>query len=168
MTSTKEKIVRYLKETLGDHDVAIPESLIDFWSTYYGQPINKTMTDVEGQSWHMDSVLTVDSREEVNPTEYSWRNSSSPAALDYSVPYLESVLSNWEEHDRLIPIMAIESQERAEFDLVVINLVDNQKLKISIWVHEENDDSDEPYLVDLAENWDDFYEKWIHADEITD
>lgn len=160
MKNTKEKIKKYLEEILDDTAEIIPESIINFWVENYGLTVNKTITDENNKKWNIDRILTVDSDEEVDQNSISWRNNSDFADLDYSLPYLESILSNWEENDTLIPIMGIESNNYANYDLLVINISNNNIPKISIWVHDENWNSDEPYLIDISKNCDEFINKW--------
>jgi hypothetical protein len=157
--SIKQKIKDYINEILGDKSVVVPESIIDFWATNYGQQVNKTMVDNSGNNWRIDRVLTVDAEEDVNITKTSWRNNVGAEELDYSVPYLESILSNWVENDKLIPLLAINSNETACYDLVVINLF-HETLKLSVWVHDDNIDMDEPVLYNIAESVDDFLIQW--------
>jgi hypothetical protein len=156
----KQKIEKYLFELLGTDSKFIPEAIIDFWSEVYGQQVDKVMKDTNGNEWRIDRVLTVDNESDVNHETISWRNDSAAEHLDYSVPYLESVLPNWEENELLIPILGIDSNSTAEYDLVVLNLTDIKFPKLSVWLHDENVGKEEPVLYDLKDDLESFIVKW--------
>lgn len=148
--TTKSKIELYIAGVIEKNRISVPVSLIAFWADNYGLTINKIIIDKEGNEWVIDKVLSVDAEDEILSTEISWRNNSSPLELDYSAPYLESVLPNWEENDLLIPFAALNT-ENAAFDLLVINFLSGNIPKISIWVHEESNDI-EAFFIDVADN----------------
>ena len=156
----KQKIENYLYELLGTDCKFIPEAIIDFWGKVYGHQVDKVIKDTQGIEWRIDRVLTVDNESDVNHNTISWRNNSAAEQLDYSVPYLESVLPNWEENELLIPILGIDSNSIAHYDLVVINLTDIKSPRLSVWVHDENIGMEEPVLHDLEDDFETFIKKW--------
>lgn len=156
----KQKIRNYLYELLGTDYKLIPEAIIDFWSEVYSQQVDRVVKDTHGNEWRIDRVLTVDNESDVNHDIISWRNNSASEQLDYSVPYLESILPNWEENELLIPILGIDSNSMASYDLVVINLTDIKLPKLSVWVHDENVGNEEPVLHDLKDDFETFINKW--------
>lgn len=148
--NTKNRIELYLAETTA---AEIPGSFIDYWVKNYGKVIDIPITDKQGGQWVLQKMLTVNDEDEMEDGEISWRNNSSPAELDFSVPYLESILPNWEENDRLIPFAALNT-DNAAFDLAVLDFSGSLTPKISIWVHEKN--AQEMFLIDIADTVDDF------------
>lgn len=153
MNNTK-KIEFYLAEIINDYKTIVPASIITFWANNYGKIVNKPILDKNGTKWTVDKILTVDSEEEVTSSEVSWRSNSSALELDYSAPYLESILPNWEENNELIPFAAL-NIESAAFDLLVINFLYTNNPKVSIWLHEEST-REEPFLIEVADSCDEF------------
>ena len=156
----KNKILTYLKEVLRDTVTDVPDSFVDFWIDHYGAKVKKIILDKNDKEWRVDKVLTVDEENEVAPKPISWRNGSSPEALDYSVLHLESIFSNWEEHEELIPFAGIDSLESTAYDLLVLNFLETTVPKVSVWVHEQSFGYEEPYLIDVADSFEDFLAKW--------
>jgi hypothetical protein len=156
----EQKIRNYLYDLLGTDSKLIPESIIIFWSEEYGKQVDMILQDKRGIEWRIDRVLTVDVESDVDHNKISWRNNSAAEELDYSVPYLESVLPNWEENELLIPILGIDSNSMANYDLVVINLTDIKLFKLSVWVHDENVGNEEPVLHDFEDDFETFFIKW--------
>lgn len=156
----EEKIKTHLVRLLEDKNDVFPDEILQFWVRHYGATVDKTILDKTGKEWTVDQVLSVDMKEDVSPTPVSWRNNISPAALDYSAPYLESVLSNWEEHDKLIAIAGIRSHEKSNYDLLVISFLEGHSPKVSIWVHNESFGYDEPYLIEVADSFEIFQTDW--------
>lgn len=146
----KHKLERYLAETAAGE---IPGPFIDFWTENYGKNIHKTIRDADDNEWVLQRMLTVNDEKEIETGTISWRNNTVPEELDYSVPYLESVLPNWEENDRLIPFAALNT-DNAAFDLAVLNFSESSIPKISIWLHEES--LREAFLTDIANTAEDF------------
>ena len=154
MNPNKQKLEAYLLDLMQEGFNSFPTSILEFWSTHYGMELNKVIADKNGNNWTVDRILTVDTDEDAPAEPISWRHNNGPEALDYSLPYLESILPNWEEDAALIPMMAINSNENSTYDLVVLDLSNATTPKLSIWVHD--DSADDTTLFDLTQDLDEF------------
>lgn len=94
----REKIEKYLNRTLEDDRDIIPHGFIDFWAKNYGKSVDFTLKDKKGNVWKVDKILHLMNKNEIQSGKPSWRGFDGPEELDYSVLYLESMMSNWEDH----------------------------------------------------------------------
>ena len=158
MNTKQQKLEAYLLDVMQDGFNSFPISILEFWSHHYGRQLHKVITDKDGNNWTVDKILTVDTGEDAPAHPISWRHNNGPEALDYSLPYLESVLPNWEVDANLIPFMGIHSNDQATYDLVVVNLTDATTPRLSIWVHDDN--ADDTSLIDLSDDFDTFLQSF--------
>ena len=88
----------------------------------------------------------------------SWRHGADDIRLDYSVPYLESILANWEELDDVVPFVGIGADESDGYDMLCFDYRAEGCPSIVFWWHEDNA-SDEVITEPFARDFADFVSK---------
>ena len=116
---------------------------------------------VDWTKLQLDRVFSFSSRDSLSgDAPLSWRHGADDIRLDYSVPYLESILPNWEELDDVIPFVGIGVDESAGYNMLCFDYRVAGCPSIAFWWHEDNA-SDEVITEPFARDFADFVSKTI-------
>jgi hypothetical protein len=80
-----------------------------------------------GLQLQVDRVFSfVDKGDLTPPFQPSWRPpGDQDFRLDVSVPHFESMMSNWEEREGLVPFAGVDTVEAAEYDMLCFHYDSN-------------------------------------------
>ena len=116
--------VKYLK-------VACGRSLRNCW-----------LRDHRGRERRIDRIFSYANREDLKGKfQPSWRGDGD-VRLEYSVPYFESLMPNWQENDVIVPFAGVSVNQSAAYDMLCFHFGFIPKPVVVLWEHEENPDSD--------------------------
>jgi len=104
-------------------------------------------------------VLHLEGRDEISDQTISWRGGGLEQ-LDYSVEYLESMLSNWEEHSKIFPFAGINTKHSVQYDLVTLDYTESVEPRVSVWVEEKSFGQESPFLIMVAPDVRTFIRQW--------
>lgn len=95
--------------------------------------------DDEGKQRQLQRVFSFANKSQLpGPFQLSWRHTGSDIRLDYSVPYFESMMSNWNESSFLIPFLGVNNEERDEYDMLCLYYEFIPRPTVALWEHGEN------------------------------
>jgi hypothetical protein len=131
---------RFLNSDEGQHKVAYDPDYLAYLKVAHGRALhNCWFRDPNGRVRQIDRIFSYASEKDLKG-EYrpSWRHGAGDVRLDYSVPYFESILPNWEENGVIVPFAGVGANESAEYDMLCFHFQFVPKPLVVLWEHEEN------------------------------
>ncbi len=123
-----------------DRPVAFDPDYLTYLQVAYGRALRDCwFRDDRGRKRRIDRIFSYASRADLTgPTQLSWRHRAGDVRLDYSVPYFESLMPNWNENRDLVPFAGVAVNEAAAYDMLCFHIHFVPKPLVVLWEHEEN------------------------------
>lgn len=149
----------FLNSDDDQHEVAYDPVYVRYLKFAYGRALrNCWFRDYRGRERRIDRIFSYLSKEDVKGAyQRSWRHGAADVRLDYSVPYFESLMPNWEENGVIVPFAGIGVNQSAEYDMLCFHFQFVPKPLVVLWEHEENACASKPVHF-VAKDFADFME----------
>jgi hypothetical protein len=131
---------RFLNSDGGRVKVAYDPEYVAYLKAAHGRALrNCWLRDHRGPERRIDRIFSYAGKEDLKGAyQRSWRHGAGDVRLDYSVPYFESLMPNWEENGVLVPFAGLGANESAAYDMLCFHFQFIPKPVVVLWEHEEN------------------------------
>jgi hypothetical protein len=140
---------RFLNSDWDRPRVAYDPDYVKYLKVAYGRALrNCWFRDHRGRERQIDRIFSYASKEDLKGEyQQSWRHGAGDIRLDYSVPYFESLMPNWEENGVIVPFAGLGANESVAYDMLSFHFHFIPKPLVVLWEHEENYEADLVHFV---------------------
>jgi hypothetical protein len=132
--------LREQEAALNDEDLpplAFDPNYLAYLKVAYGRALANCWFKLGERTLQVDRIFSyADKADLKGRPQPSWRGDD--LRLDYSVPYFESMMPNWQENGVIVPFAGVGVNEMAAYDMLCFHFQFVPQPQVVLWEHEGN------------------------------